>query len=168
MEIRAWALKTLDGTARGCVRRSRNIPLEQLVGLESRFRRNGVLSRDEAVAAILQLSGRPESRSHQIRRSNGRVSSLTLAPATAHLRSHLSSQFHVLLAWGSSFRGATATQTIPGTSGIELPSCDRPSSGPGFLIEIIQILRLHFFECRPNVRSESWPAPFHDGRSRGF
>ena len=53
MEIRAWALKTLDGTARGCVRRSRNIPLEQLVGLESRFRRNGVLSRDESVAAIL-------------------------------------------------------------------------------------------------------------------
>ncbi len=53
MEIRAWALKTLDGTARGCVRRSRDIPLEQLVGLESRFRRNGVLSRDESVAAIL-------------------------------------------------------------------------------------------------------------------
>jgi hypothetical protein len=53
MEIRAWALKTLDGTARGCVRRSRNIPLEQLVGLESRLRRNGVLSRAESVAAIL-------------------------------------------------------------------------------------------------------------------
>jgi len=53
MELRAWALKTLDGTARGCVRRSRNIPLEQLVGLESRFRRNGVLSRDESVAVIL-------------------------------------------------------------------------------------------------------------------
>lgn len=53
MELRVWALKTLDGTARGCVRRSRNIPLKQLVGLESRLRRNGVLSRDESVAAIL-------------------------------------------------------------------------------------------------------------------
>lgn len=52
MEVRDWALKTLEGTARGCVRRSRNIPVEQLVRLESSFRRNGVLSREESVAAF--------------------------------------------------------------------------------------------------------------------
>jgi len=79
MELRGWALKALDGTARGCVRRSRNIPLEQLVGLESRFRRNGVLSRDESVAAILAaIAGRSKSRSHQIRRSNSSVSGLAI------------------------------------------------------------------------------------------
>src|SRR5437879_5877444 len=54
MELRGWALKALDGTARGCVRRSRNIPLQQLVGLESRFRRNGVLSSVGTSHAIVQ------------------------------------------------------------------------------------------------------------------
>jgi len=53
MEIREWALTALDGTARGCVRRSRNIPVVQLIGLEQRFRRNGILSRAGSVTAIL-------------------------------------------------------------------------------------------------------------------
>jgi hypothetical protein len=52
MDFKEWALKALDGTARGCVGRVRDIPVGQLIGLEQTFRSSGVLSRAEAVARI--------------------------------------------------------------------------------------------------------------------
>ena len=52
MDFKEWALRALDGTARGCVRRARNIPVTQLIGLEQTFRNSGVVSKAEALSTI--------------------------------------------------------------------------------------------------------------------